>query len=212
MFNNQMSGTIPSSFSVLTKLTSLSLGRNAFNGSVPASFSLLTGLTFLSLYNNSLSGTLPASLSKLTNVVTLYVYNNFLSGSVPPELLRMPKLPLSDFDRFPQKCPAPLYRLGYSVPLNNFGVCTLTPAPTVAPTRVPTTFPTLSDAANETVIPVVGGGSWKWTCCNASKCSVNGTSQSLTGMLNVTDLSCRNRITSLVLRNNSLYGNHRPKS
>jgi hypothetical protein len=202
---------LPASFSALTRLTSLSLGKNAFKGTIPASFSLLTGLTYLSFYNNTLSGTLPASLSMLTNLITLYVYNNFLSGSVPPSLLKLPKLLPSEFGRFPQICPAPLYRLGYSEQENNFGVCTLTPAPTRAPTQVPTTFPTLSGAADGLVMPMVGGGFWRWNCSlnctTASTCSVDGSSHALTGgMLNVTNLSCRNRITSLVLRNNSLYG------
>ncbi|KAJ3116425.1 hypothetical protein HDU96_009682 [Phlyctochytrium bullatum] len=87
---NQLTGTIPNSFSSLPELTDLSLPGNSFTGSLPTS--LPRSLEFLDLSNNSLTGGIPTSYMALPNLKRLDLKSNKLSGSLPmtlPETLEV---------------------------------------------------------------------------------------------------------------------------
>lgn len=61
----------------------LHLGGNRFNGSIPSSFSNLSQLETLSLRDNSLTGTLPEDLMSMSNLTTLNLAGNKFSGDIP---------------------------------------------------------------------------------------------------------------------------------
>ena len=63
---NDLIGEIPSSFSNLKALSSLSLGDNYLNDTIPLSLSNLKELSYLDLQGNNLSGKIPSSLSNLS--------------------------------------------------------------------------------------------------------------------------------------------------
>ncbi|XP_061999732.1 LRR receptor-like serine/threonine-protein kinase ERECTA [Rosa rugosa] len=67
-------------------LETLDLSGNFFSGSLPESFSNLTRLRRLILSGNSFSGSIPASIGSLTNLEELFLDNNYLQGSIPPSL------------------------------------------------------------------------------------------------------------------------------
>ena len=81
-----IAGTIPTSISALTGLTTLDLHHNSITGTLPSEMSTLTGLTVLRLRNNSITGTLPSELSGLTSLVNLPLWSNSITGTLPSEL------------------------------------------------------------------------------------------------------------------------------
>ena len=89
---NGLVGTIPSSLSQLSELTTLRLHNNQLTGNIPTELGQLTNLNTLSLYNNQLSGTLPAELGQLSNLNSLLLSQNQLSGSIPVSLGQLSNL------------------------------------------------------------------------------------------------------------------------
>ncbi|CAI5499330.1 unnamed protein product, partial [Closterium sp. Naga37s-1] len=79
LFNQQLDGFL-SDLYLLTQLKQLLLGYNWFYGSVPTTISQLSKLTGLSVFSNYLTGSLPALPSSLRALDIAY---NFLSGSLP---------------------------------------------------------------------------------------------------------------------------------
>ena len=86
LFNNQLTGSIPSSLRSLTNLTSLLLFDNQLTGSIPSSLGSLTNLEGLNLRHNQLTGSIPSSLGSLTNLEGLNLGFNQLTGSIPSSL------------------------------------------------------------------------------------------------------------------------------
>ncbi|XBH76019.1 hypothetical protein VPH35_102734 [Triticum aestivum] len=90
LYNNMISGAIPSSFCKLRSLQLLDLSGNNLNGSITnclvnESNTNMTGLsiTNLSLRNNNLSGAFPLLLQKCTRLIFLDLSNNQFSGTLP---------------------------------------------------------------------------------------------------------------------------------
>lgn len=69
-----MTGSIPSSVGLLSRLTKLDLHSNSIVGIVPSSFGFLVKVQIMRLDSNSLSGSVPASICNdkaLTNINTV---------------------------------------------------------------------------------------------------------------------------------------------
>ena len=66
ILDSDLIGEIPSSFSNLKALSSLSLGHNNLNGTITLALSNLKELSYLDLQFNNLSGKIPSSLSNLS--------------------------------------------------------------------------------------------------------------------------------------------------
>ncbi|CAM0947868.1 unnamed protein product [Alopecurus aequalis] len=90
LYNNMISGSIPSSLCKLRSLRLLDLSRNNLNGSitdcqVDESTTNMTGLSILnlSLRNNNLSGEFPSLLQKCPQLIFLDLGHNQFSGALP---------------------------------------------------------------------------------------------------------------------------------
>jgi len=79
-------GTLPSSLSHLTALTSLVLNYNSFSGTLPTALGGLTNLATLGLGRNSLVGSIPSQLGSLSSLNVLLLSSNSLTGTVPSGL------------------------------------------------------------------------------------------------------------------------------
>lgn len=86
LFENQLTGSIPSELGNIPTLTNLYLYHNQLSGSIPPELGNLGNLEHLYLYGNQLSGPIPPELGKLGNMTYVYLNGNQLSGSIPPEL------------------------------------------------------------------------------------------------------------------------------
>ncbi|KAK9948472.1 hypothetical protein M0R45_004045 [Rubus argutus] len=80
---NFFSGSLPDSFSNLTRLRRLALSGNSFSGSIPASIGSLASLEELFLDNNHLDGSIPRSLNNLVSLNRLEIQANRLGGEFP---------------------------------------------------------------------------------------------------------------------------------
>ena len=86
LYDNQLSGSIPTQLGDLTNLESLSLQDNQLTGPIPEELGKLTELDWLSLNHNDLSGEIPPALGNLASLEALYLRENELTGCIPNAL------------------------------------------------------------------------------------------------------------------------------
>ncbi|KAM0891101.1 hypothetical protein ACQ4PT_026611 [Festuca glaucescens] len=92
---NLLTGIIPKSIGKLTQLQELYLGSNNLQGSIPSSIGNLTYLSKLGAGFNSLEGLIPSSIGKLTKLSQLDLSRNHLTGSIPNEIMQLPSISIS---------------------------------------------------------------------------------------------------------------------
>ncbi|PWA42046.1 Leucine-rich repeat-containing protein [Artemisia annua] len=78
-----LTGTIPSAITKLTRLTMLRLSWTNLTGPVPSFLSQLKNLNFLDLSFNDLTGSIPPELASLTNLGAIHLDRNKLTGVIP---------------------------------------------------------------------------------------------------------------------------------
>ena len=83
LYDNGLTGPMPSALANLARLRGLYLGRNELSGPVPAWLGNLVELRSLELGSNTLTGPIPGGLGHLVNLESLYLGWNELSGPVP---------------------------------------------------------------------------------------------------------------------------------
>lgn len=82
--NNQLTGTIPSTWFALPRIKSIRLEGNSLEGTLPQNFDNAPLLEILLLQKNTLSGTVPTiGVSRLQDLRELQLFDNQLSGSIP---------------------------------------------------------------------------------------------------------------------------------
>jgi len=90
--NNALSGNIPNELGKLTKLKNLLLENNNLSGNISPDLGNMEGMINLSLHNNNLTGNIPSELGRLVNVINLSLDNNDLTGTLPEKLGNLPDL------------------------------------------------------------------------------------------------------------------------
>jgi len=93
LYNNKLSGTIPSSIGGLQdNLFYLDFSFNGLEGNLPLEFFDLKLLTGLFLSYNNLSGSIPEDLGDLNKLTDLWLDNNDISGPIPTALGKLREL------------------------------------------------------------------------------------------------------------------------
>ena len=86
LFEDQLTGSIPTQLGDITNLTRVYLDINQLTGNIPTELGTLTNLERLWLNDNQLTGAIPTQLGSLTNLQHLYLEDNQLTGTIPIEL------------------------------------------------------------------------------------------------------------------------------
>ena len=76
LYANFLTGTIPSSISLMTSLIGFHVSYNSFTGTIPPSLGNILSLKYLSLQWNSLNGTIPHTIGRLSNLNYLKLFTN----------------------------------------------------------------------------------------------------------------------------------------
>ncbi|KAL2556288.1 Leucine-rich repeat receptor-like protein kinase PEPR2 [Forsythia ovata] len=94
LYNNRLTGRIPSGFSNLTNLTFVSLAHNDLTGAIPSDLGKnnLPGLVKLDLTGNRLNGRIPSGMCAGNRLVVLALGNNNFNGRFPKEIMRCKSL------------------------------------------------------------------------------------------------------------------------
>ena len=87
LVENNLKGTLPFEFFLLSELSVLRLDNNAMTGTIPSDLAMLTNLNRLQLSSNSFGGTLPTELGLLSSLNFLsFARNDNISGTIPSEI------------------------------------------------------------------------------------------------------------------------------
>ena len=86
LYNQGLTGSIPSEIGNLTNLTELKIRYNQLTGSIPSEIGNLTNLKKLYLSYNDLTGSIPPEIGNLTNLTSLDLESNQLTGIIPDEI------------------------------------------------------------------------------------------------------------------------------
>jgi Leucine-rich repeat (LRR) protein len=99
--NNDLTGTISSSFKLMTNLKHLDLSRNQFSTMIPRdTLSLMTNLRYLFIGSNSYDAQIiPEVLFDLTNLRELSLKQSNLIGQIPAAIGNLTNLQLLDLDQ-----------------------------------------------------------------------------------------------------------------
>jgi len=89
---NHLNGSIPSAILTFSRLTFLYLDDNVLNGQIPDSFHLSNKFQIIDLSGNKIGGELPTSFSNLQHLINLDLSYNSLSGQIPDVFGGMTKL------------------------------------------------------------------------------------------------------------------------
>ena len=92
-------GIIVSLSLILAMFTPRLLKYNQIEGSIPTEFGVMSSLAHITIDHNRLTGPLPTELGQLSELGCLDFYHNQLSGTVPSEIGLLTKLTYLDFGR-----------------------------------------------------------------------------------------------------------------
>ena len=92
-FNNNLTGTLPSTLANLSSLDNLRLDVNNLSGPIPPTWGGLANLRIFQADRNQLTGALPPELGNLDRLELLALFGNDLSGPLPPTMFAPGNLP-----------------------------------------------------------------------------------------------------------------------
>ena len=137
LYNNNLTGSLPSEFGNFSQLNFLNVGYNELSGPIPQELGNLSNLTTLDLYRNDLTGDLPSAIysfdylrnlnvgfnsqllidinaiSSMSQIQVLILSGLNLAGTFPVGLLSLPNLGYLDlaFNAFTGEIPQEIWQL-----------------------------------------------------------------------------------------------------
>lgn len=95
--DNNLSGYIPDSISLLNKLNKFDISSNEITGSIPVVISTITSLYILNVSHNNLYGKIPTELGNLKDIRVINLSHNNFTDTIPASLGNFRKLQELDF-------------------------------------------------------------------------------------------------------------------
>ncbi len=96
---NQLTGSIPATFENLFNLENLALGNNQLTGIIPDWIGSMQNLNQIYLWQNQLTGNISHSLGNLSNLMYIELSDNYLTGDIPQEIGNLSQLRVLNFTR-----------------------------------------------------------------------------------------------------------------
>ena len=87
-----ISGLLPTGFSLLTGLESLTIEKTYMSGTVPSAIGSFDRIKEIVISNNDFAGSIPTSISELTLLTTLELDHNHFTGEIPYSFAKLKKL------------------------------------------------------------------------------------------------------------------------
>jgi len=81
--DNGLEGNLPNELGHLSNVMTINFKKNRISGSLPSTFGIMTSLNFLELEENNLSGMIPHEIRNCRNIRQFKIFSNRLSGTVP---------------------------------------------------------------------------------------------------------------------------------
>jgi len=94
---NDLKGSIPKEFVLLSTLKRADISENALSGSVPTELGLMTHMEGLMLSGDSLVGTLPSEIGAMTSLSLLVIGKSGITGTLPSEIGNLEKMQILNF-------------------------------------------------------------------------------------------------------------------
>jgi hypothetical protein len=89
---NRVSGSIPSQFGQLTRLSELVMRNNILSGSLPSELGTMESLEVFNVEDNGISGTIPATMGDLTELTYWDTFGNKMEGDLPSTIGKLVNL------------------------------------------------------------------------------------------------------------------------
>jgi len=83
---NQISGTIPSEFGSLKKMSEFMMENNTLSGTIPSQIGSMDALEIFSVQDNKISGTIPDMFATLENLNEWDTFGNKMEGDIPSSI------------------------------------------------------------------------------------------------------------------------------
>jgi len=96
MYNNLLSGYLPSELGLLSELKNLDLFFNRISSTLPSEIGEMSNLEYLRLSSNRIESPLPSSFADLSLLKRLYLDGNLLDGKFPAEIIPLTSLEYLD--------------------------------------------------------------------------------------------------------------------
>lgn len=92
LYNNTLSGAIPSTIGNLANARRIYLDENSLTNRIPETIGALSQLQHFDVFNNRLYGSIPSEVGLLSNLQRLYLSNNSFWGNLPDQIGNMVQL------------------------------------------------------------------------------------------------------------------------
>lgn len=121
LFHNNLMGVLPEQIGDLKHLTTLNLAFNFITGELPKTLVLLTKLKVLKLEMNRIKGEIFTNIGEMSSLEEISAFNNFLSGSIPESIGAIENLKILNLSSNSLKGVIPR-SLGYLTKLETLGL------------------------------------------------------------------------------------------
>ncbi|CAL4982780.1 unnamed protein product [Urochloa decumbens] len=113
IFQNKLTGRVPSALSNLSGLEVMSLSDNLLTGAIPESITQMQNLMWFDVSNNDISSPIPTQIGMLKSLIVLHLSGNKLFGAIPHSIGNLSRLEhmLMYDNRLNSTIPASLFQL-----------------------------------------------------------------------------------------------------
>ncbi|MDH6312701.1 hypothetical protein M2137_001476 [Parabacteroides sp. PFB2-10] len=116
--NNNLIGSLPESFSKLSKLKRIELNNNKLSGRFFDTLIKMTDIEWVVVSHNNFTGSIPAEINQLTRLLVLAAWHNSFTGHLPDEITELKNLDTLQLGNHDENGDYPKNKLEGEIPKN----------------------------------------------------------------------------------------------